>query len=249
MKYPNRVIKLGEKDKNIVKAIQKQINTIGIAKLKEDGDFGKITESAIKLFQSISLDSKGMPLLADGKIGSITWHALFNTNTQNNSLTTALLSNVLDIAKGEIGKMEIPQGSNWGVHVQKYLKSVGINFAAPWCMAFVYWCFDEASRKLGKTNPMVKTGGCLRQWNETKAKKITATSARNNPSLIIPGSVFIIDHGSGLGHTGIVVSLKNGYLKTIEGNTNLSRSREGIGVFELNSRKITSINKGFIIFE
>ena len=48
--------------------------------------------------------------------------------------------NKLDVAISELGKQEIPLNSNWGEHVQKYLKSVGITFPASWCMAFVYWC-------------------------------------------------------------------------------------------------------------
>lgn len=114
-------------------------------------------------------------------------------------------------------------------------------------MAFVYYCFDEASKVLEIKNPLVKTGGCLSQWNGTKEFKITANAAKSNPSLVIPGSIFIIDHGSGLGHTGIVKEVNNGYITTIEGNTNNTNSREGIGVFMLQSRKLNSINKGFII--
>jgi hypothetical protein len=37
-------------------------------------------------------------------------------------------------------------------------------------------------------------------------------------------------------------------LVTIEGNTNDNGSREGIGVFRREQRKISSINKGFVDF-
>ena len=56
----------------------------------------------------------------------------------------------------QIGKSENPLGSNWGVPVKDYLKSVGIDFPASWCMAFVYWCFEQNAN--GK-NPLIKTGG------------------------------------------------------------------------------------------
>ncbi len=52
--------------------------------------------------------------------------------------------------------------------------------------------------------------------------------------------------GEGLGHSGLVMEVKNGRLVTIEGNTNDNGSRNGIGVFKRDARKISSINKGFI---
>jgi hypothetical protein len=57
--------------------------------------------------------------------------------------------------------------------------------------------------------------------------------------------IFIIDHGRGLGHTGLVEKVSGGLLTTIEGNTDASKTREGGGVYRL-TRKIVEINKGFI---
>ncbi len=57
--------------------------------------------------------------------------------------------------------------------------------------------------------------------------------------------IFVIDHGSGLGHTGLVEKVGGGLLTTIEGNTDASRTREGGGIYRL-TRKIVEINKGFI---
>jgi hypothetical protein len=45
---------------------------------------------------------------------------------------------------------------------------------------------------------------------------------------------------------GLVREVTGGTLVTIEGNTNDGGSREGVGVFQRGSRKIVSINKGFI---
>jgi len=69
-----------------------------------------------------------------------------------------------------------------------------------------------------------------------------------DPSLALPGFIFIIDTGSpgGAGHTGLVEKVDGGMLVTIEGNTNEGGSREGIGVFRRSKRKILDINKGFI---
>ena len=83
MKYPNRVIQKGAMDKTIVTAIQKQLHTLNCGPIDIDGDFGKQTVASVKLFQSRNTDIQGIPLLADGKIGSITWQILFKDFSVN----------------------------------------------------------------------------------------------------------------------------------------------------------------------
>jgi len=144
----------------------------------------------------------------------------------------------IEIAIAEIGHQEEPKGSNWGAHVQKYLKSVGIAFPASWCMAFVYWCVTEA---YGKT-PMIKNGGVLKQWNS-----IPAQYKVKYPK---PGDIFIMNFGKGLGHTGFIERLEEGangtIVHTIEGNaTTINGSREGIEVCRKNTRRLSDF-VGFI---
>jgi len=142
----------------------------------------------------------------------------------------------LQIAISQIGKEENPRGSNWGEPVRSYLISVGINFPASWCMAFVYWCFGKAAKELGVANPAVKTGGVLFAWNNAQIK-----CKAKVPSI---GSVFIMDFGKGLGHTGIVEKFDATHIYTIEGNTNDTGSREGYEVCR-RKRLRTSI-KGYL---
>lgn len=84
-----------------------------------------------------------------------------------------LSDKALQIAITQIGNEEIPRGSNWGEHVQKYLHSVGIDFPASWCMSFVYWCFKEAANEIGTITPLIKTGGVLRAYNEATSHRVT----------------------------------------------------------------------------
>jgi len=147
-----------------------------------------------------------------------------------------LSEKALLVAISQIGKSEKPHGSNWGEPVKTYLASVGINFPASWCMAFIYWCFSEASKNLKVSNTAVKTGGVLAAWN----KALPAQKSKN-PGI---GSVFIMDHGKGLGHTGIVEKFDEKFIYTIEGNTNDTGSREGIEVCR-RKRLRTSI-KGYL---
>ena len=248
MNYPGRLIEKGEKNKEIIEFIQTKLNERGFGNLIIDGDFGNLTESAVKLFQSQTRDSQGNPLVIDGKLGPISWDALFVNSgiiPQPEPQITDLFKKVIEIAASQIGVLEDPPGSNRGTQVEKYLASAGCLPGDPWCASFVYWCFNEAAKSLAIKNPLPKTGSCMNHWNTTKGKKILCQNTMNNSSLVHPGYIFIIDHGNGLGHTGIVQSVADGYIGTIEGNTSIDGSREGLGVAELR-RKINTINPGFI---
>jgi hypothetical protein len=247
MIYPNRLIKKGETDASIVHAVQQQLISAGITNVIVNSIFDNQMVSAVKQFQSQHTDINGNPLIADGVIGPITWEILFLQQIIVNPITSPLLKKVLQKAVSQIGVMEQPPGSNRGPEVEKYLRSVGLGGGYAWCMAFIYWVFDDVCKAEGIPHPLVKTGGVLNQWNQTTQTKILVENAVNNPSLIKPGAIFIINHGGGFGHAGIVEEVNGGILKTIEGNTNNNQSREGVGVFRLNTRKINSINKGFIL--
>ncbi|PTQ88949.1 CHAP domain-containing protein [Agitococcus lubricus] len=256
MNYPNRIIKLGETDAELVKAIKVQLNQkLVLASSQaldtQNPNFGTSTKQMVKLFQSRFTDHEGNPLKIDGEIGLLTWNALFETAAdRQKQAASALLKQVIAMATVEKKKnvREHPKNSNRGKEVDAYLQRAGAGLGLSWCCAFVYWCFDEAAKKLQKTNPMIKTAGCLAHWNGAGKKgiaRITAAQAQANPQLIKVGMVFIMDYGKGLGHTGIVIEVSDGWITTIEGNTDASLSREGGGVYQL-KRKINSINKGFI---
>jgi hypothetical protein len=248
--YPNRVIKEGEQDSEIVTAIQQRLTQLGYATFLNLGTYGPKTTSAVKQFQATHRDQKGNPLEMDGKVGSITWAILFGLNQVPTSEVAPndLLTEAVKIAHSQIGIMEKPPGSNRGPEVDMYLKTCGCDPGNFWCASFVYWCFDQAAKKLGRQNPVFKTPGCLPHWNKTTAKKIPTAAAINNPGLLKPGQIFIIDHGGGMGHTGIVERVEGGFIDTIEGNSDPTGGRNGIGVFT-NQRKIAKINKGFIEYE
>jgi len=156
-----------------------------------------------------------------------------------------LLTAALNTAISQIGVMEDPPGSNKGKKVEEYLASVGLGGGQFWCAAFIYWCFQKATENNGRGNPLVKTGHCMTHWNSSPAKKILAADAMNNPSLIKPGQIFIINTGGTHGHTGIINRVEGGFIHTIEGNSDPAGSSNGIGVFN-NTRKIAKINKGFL---
>lgn len=240
--FPGGTILQGEKDTAIVTAVQRQLNEVGCGPLQQDGSFGPRTSAAVGKFQA----QHGLPVR--GFVDEATWTALF----AQQPVAEPLLSAAVREASSQVGVMEQPLGSNRGPQVDQYLLRVGLNPTAgsfPWCVAFVYYCFDEASRALGRTNPVVRTAGVLDLWRKSCAKGVhhlTPSEAAADPSKIQPGFIFVMSTGSGDGHVGIVESSTAGRLLTIEGNTNTNGSREGIGVFRRDSRKVAQITQGFL---
>lgn len=141
-----------------------------------------------------------------------------------------LKTTALQIAQTQVGQTEKPLGSNWGMPVQTFLASVGINFPASWCMAFVYFCFDHAALQLACVNPLFKTGGVLAQYNHSHANIVGIDPTKLLADQLQPGDIFIMRMESGEGHTGIIESVEGDTLNTIEGNTNNNGSREGTAV-------------------
>src|SRR5215470_11382812 len=249
--YPGRSIQFGDTDSTVVTLVQRRLLERGCGPLDITGDFDNKTRSAVRLFQGRFPDRTGTPLVVDGKVGPLTWETLFG---EASVATVAeppdvLLASVLKTAAAEVGVMEQPPGSNRGPKVDVYLRTVGLDPAGgsfAWCAAFVYWCFDESARGLGRRNPVVQTAGVMEHWRRAEqagARRVAADDATADPSRIHPGMIFVLDAGSGSGHTGLVEAIDGGRLITVEGNTNDGGSREGVGVFRRNGRKIVSINR------
>lgn len=260
MQYPGRVIRQGESDAGIVKALKRALNEKlalrgqrGLALTVSNPHFGPAMTNAVKMFQARNVDNLGMPLVIDGKVGSLTWEALFGTESVPAVATTTdgLLKEALRIAVAEeVAEVrEDPLGSNRGPRVDEYQRRTGLSRPGhPWCACFLYWCFDEAAKGLGRNNPVIRTAGCQDHWNRAGSAgiaRVAAARATADPALVQPGMIFIMAFDGANGHTGIVESVAGGFISTIEGNGNGSGGREGIGVFRL-QRKIKSVNKGFI---
>jgi hypothetical protein len=255
MLYPGRIIKQGEADPAIVKALAQALAAQGYAVTSPPGAFDAAFASTIKLFQSQHVDDGLRPLQVDGKVGSLTWGALFATAPARPAVApaTGLAASALARANSQIGVMEQPIGSNRGPMVDVFLKSVGVPPGNYWCMAFVNWCFQNGSADAGISNTFPKTAGCIDAWNRVKAdmprRIVTRAAAMADPSLVKPGFVFILDHGGGNGHTGFVSHQSGGALATIEGNSNATGSANGVGVFALNRRGVMEKDlKGFLDF-
>jgi CHAP domain len=262
MQFPGRIIKAGERNGAIVMALKARLNEAlgltGDQRLAEDNpNFGPKMTQVVKLFQARSVDSQGVPLKTDGEVGSVAWEVLFGADSVPAATEASgeLLREALAQAQAEEAAqvMEVRPPANRGPRVDEYQVRTGLKLRAgaegfAWCACFVYFCFDEAAKKLGRKNPVIKTAGCHDHWNrarEAGIPQVSGTRATNKPELVRPGMVFIMDFGGGKGHTGIVEAVHGGFITTLEGNSNNQGSRDGVGVFRL-TRKINTINKGFI---
>ena len=255
-RFPGRLLRAGSRGAE-VELLQRRLLELGLRDIGgADGVFGDRTEWAVRQFQARSVDIAGRPLEVDGVVGPRTWNALFGVTAApaaspgpSDEFTVELLR----VASAEIGVREEPPGSNRGTRVDEYLSRIAPSLLGePWCMAFVYWCFDEAARALSRPCPAPKTAGVHSAWRAAQdmrgAHIVTTAQAVRDPSLVRPGMVFFIDTGGGRGHAGIVADVEGTGLVTIEGNTNDSGSREGIGVFLRTGRRISGINLAFAAF-
>ncbi len=242
---------MGLWDSANVRAIQKRLTELGCGPVEEDGVFGADTMEAVELFQVRTMDAHGQPLTVDGRVGPMSWAALFGEAAVPlvADPPTPLVAAVLGVARKEVGVMEDPIGSNSGPRVNQYLASVGDASGLAWCAAFVYWCFQQASSSIKIPNPATRTAGAMDVWNEAGTRgirRIATAEAANCPGLVQPGMIFVIATGGGHGHVGLVEKVAGVVLTTIEGNTNDGGSREGIGVFRRTARRIGQINRGFV---
>ena len=142
-----------------------------------------------------------------------------------------------------LGTEEKPKGSNWGKEVQQMLKSVGVNFPAPWCAAYVgIVCCNSCIS--------YPYSGFVPNWSRDvwkakvifdktkKGRSILQTELRRGdiatiyfPNLRRDAHIFIV-----LGVT------EKGNIITIEGNTNPGGSRDGYGVF-VRVRELWQVSK------
>lgn len=127
-------------------------------------------------------------------------------------------SELLAIARKQLGVREAPPGSNNVRYNTWYYGREVSGTSYPWCMVFVQWVFDQANVKLP-----VRTASCGRMMND--AIKAGCWSPRE----IAPGDVVIMNFpgGATTDHCGIVEEVIGDTVITIEGNTGSTNDADG----------------------
>lgn len=151
-----------------------------------------------------------------------------------------LVQKTLDIALSQEGVRE-QGGDNRGPQVEAYLKSVGLGPGYPWCAAFIYWCVQQAAQQLNVSNPFLRSAstGAMKAW------AIDHDILHNQPQ---EGDAFlrgnIVNGVFTPIHTGLITAVNGADFDTVEGNTNIDGSANGIGVFR--RTRTTSNNYRFV---
>lgn len=164
----------------------------------------------------------------------------------------ALALQALSIAASQVGVVESPPNSNSGPEVDRYLAAVGFRTTGlPWTQAFVFWSWQQAAERTGRSNPVPKTGGVLEAWRlapDTELQKLTAAQAQADPSRIVPGAIFVMTFdGGGAGHTGLVERVDGDLLQTIEGNVSEGAGAGSNGGVFRKTRRLSAVNVGFLV--
>jgi putative peptidoglycan binding protein/CHAP domain-containing protein len=211
-----------------VKRVQAILQSLGFFSGAIGGNFGALTEEAVIHFQQVYLGENGRFLAVDGEVGPQTWWALEHPTKRDQSSKisplipkglTPLRQKVLEIAVREhaAGVREVPDGSNSGDGVDKYIKGFG---PAYWCMLFITWVRMAAGVPLlGRK----QAAHCQTVWNLARERGVAHLKVNYVP---IPGDVAIMLYRNakgkltGSGHTFFVlrVSQDGEEFNGIEGN-------------------------------
>lgn len=133
------------------------------------------------------------------------------------------IDTLLTQARATLGTHE-EGGKNRGGSIDTWNRGVGAPLGSPWCASWAWSMFRDACALLGVSNPCPKTASSHAMWTMADPDKRTILPA--------PGDLYVLDHGDGKGHVGIVESVTPaGQVATeISGNTNEAGSREGNAV-------------------
>ena len=209
-----------------VKALQSILRSQGFFDGAIGGNFLRKTKAAVVYWQQTHVGENGKPLSVDGIVGPATWWSLENPSgsAQRNNIHSKVPSGldetrnvILETALKEHGNKEIPDGSNRGDGVDKYIEGFG---PAPWCCLFYSWVLKQATGEypLGRRHAHVLTF-----WRAAKAVGKAFYKSKYTP---VPGDAFIMLYKNksgaltGSGHIGFVLRVSDDgkRFNTIEGN-------------------------------
>jgi hypothetical protein len=188
--------------------------------------FGPKMEAAVRYFQGTHLRPDGVFLKGDGVIGPMTWWALNNPSgaaqrsniNGPDQIAQSGDTSPFDQKYGRLsekrqkflrvlfdqyaqGVREIPDGSNQGDGVDKYIVGYGPVY---WCALFVSWCYNAAFGSWPKNS---REAGVRRWWNKAVAGNY-AYKAKSSYKPV-PGDLALWGFSGGAGHITTVVTVSD----------------------------------------
>jgi Putative peptidoglycan binding domain len=208
------------------------VNPSAITSTGIDGDFGTATEQAVINFQK----AKAIP--QSGIVNQQTFSLMcepmknaFEGNITGAGLRQLVVTTAINHIKNRPFELAINQQSNSGPWVRAYMDG---NEGTPWfwCMGFVQAIIDQAASLQGKNfktlMPLTYSCDTVGTTGLQKGLLRRFTAVRNNPSLVKPGDIFLLQKTPhDWTHTGIITAIGNGIFETVEGNTNHGGSSNG----------------------
>ncbi len=231
------------------------------AKNQESGRAGFSMNKQIKNLQPITYNlqlqkyQEGVFLGAESSY-LITGNRQLTTDFRLQQLTTRFQQlTTKRIYDSQIGVRE--HGFNAGPEVEKYLRYVNLGRGQPWCAAFICWVYGQAgvdNPRSGWTPDLFREKNVI--WRRAESKKLKAKSKKQYRAAsiryqdeisLVPmsfhpttnnrqpttGDIFALffPEKNRIAHAGFIDQWDDTWLITVEGNTNLSGSREGDGVY------------------
>jgi hypothetical protein len=159
-----------------------------------------------------------------------------------------------DDALENVGVKE--KSENWSPFIKLYLQSVGIEFPAPWCCAFVYFRLLKAANEAGEELEDYPRSGYVPDvlnWAKKHDRFVSAETVKAGKYKPKKGDLvlFYFKELGRVAHVGFVENFGsvNSVFKTCEGNTSdeSNVNREGDGVYNRNRKMINiGIYGGFV---
>lgn len=152
--------------------------------------------------------------------------------------TLHIRQRLVDIARKEVGVVEVPRNSNTGKRVREYQAATNLGGTGwPYCAAFVCWCVREWLKLPEVRDALKLTVSGAEKWRpKTAAAFGFHTWAEQRGLLVMDDGFSNTLHTADImtfdmSHCGIVEDDKGPYVYTVEGNTSSAGSRDGGGVF------------------
>lgn len=227
------LLKPGKRHKDVL-ALKSILRSQGYTITDASDLYDEQTANEVQVFQAQHLDISGAYLKPDRLVGEKTWWALENASgeaqrskikggTVRGGLSEVRRS-VLRFAEDEWrnGTREIPDGSNRGDGVEKFIVGYG---AVAWCALSASWIVKQGSGSwpMGK-----REGGVLNLWTRAEEQGKARTLASGYKP--VPGDLMVIlnrftsgpkkGKRTGTGHVSIVAAVdeKNYWFNTYGGN-------------------------------
>jgi hypothetical protein len=157
-----------------------------------------------------------------------------------------LAGRLADILRAENGVREIPANSNKGPRVEEYQRATWLNGTGwAWCAAFICWGIQKLDEESPLPFPRPRTAGAwdFERWARVDAGP-TVKLFKPRKSPIKKGDIVVFTFS----HIGLAIEdEKNGTVRTVEGNTSTSGSREGGGVY-LQTRSLSLVRSHIRLF-